>query len=277
MHVVHDEEPGGHEGTQLLLERGHIAGAAAIIPEPSELHVFRAQKGNLFAAVEVSGRSAHGSMPENGDNAISRAARLITDLEERLAPQLAQRRHSLVGAATLSIGTINGGRRMNVVPDRCTFTIDRRIVPGESLCDAKAQLEAFIGERAEVTHEHAGGALDAPEDHWLVQSAVATATRSMEPCRSADWWVPRTLATTSSAPASRRSSSAQQHGSSSRFRRAPSRSSRSVEAWRSIADSPQRCSMRSLENDRQALDFQVFKLYGALASCRFEAFASRGG
>ena len=172
VHVVPDEEPGGQQGAELLLRRGLLVGDAAIITEPSQLRVFRAQKGNIFAAARVGGRSAHGSMPQNGDNAISRAARLVVDLEERLAPRLAERRHVLLGSATLSVGTIAGGRRTNVVPDECVLTIDRRVVPGENLDAAMAELEEFIGDRAELTFEHAGAAFDTLESHWLVRAAV---------------------------------------------------------------------------------------------------------
>lgn len=172
LHVVPDEEPGGEKGAALLLSKGLIAGDAAIITEPSELAVFRAQKGNVFAAARVRGRAAHGAMPEHGDNAISRAARLVVDLESRLAPRLAKRRHELVGRATLNVGTIAGGRRTNVVPDQCVLTIDRRLLPGETIEAVVAELEAFIGDRASLSYEHTGAAFDTPADHWLVRAAV---------------------------------------------------------------------------------------------------------
>jgi acetylornithine deacetylase/succinyl-diaminopimelate desuccinylase family protein len=172
VHVVPDEEPGGQQGAELLLRRGLLVADAAIITEPSELCVYRAQKGNIFAAARVHGRSAHGSMPERGDNAISRAARLIVDLEERLSARIGDRVHPLLGPATLSVGTIAGGRRTNVVPDECVVTIDRRVVPQERLDAAVAELEEFIGDRAQLTVEHAGAAFDTAESHWVVRAAV---------------------------------------------------------------------------------------------------------
>jgi acetylornithine deacetylase/succinyl-diaminopimelate desuccinylase-like protein len=171
LHLVPDEEPGGQFGAEMLLDAGQIVGDAAIIAEPSELRVFCAQKGNLFAAIHLRGRAAHGSMPENGVNAISAALRLGVDLEERLAPMLRSRSHALVGPASLSIGTISGGRRTNVVPDECTLTVDRRLVPGESADEAIAELERFVGSRASVSVEHAGAAFETREDHWLVRHA----------------------------------------------------------------------------------------------------------
>jgi acetylornithine deacetylase/succinyl-diaminopimelate desuccinylase family protein len=170
-HLVPDEEPGGQLGAEVLLRRGLIAADAAVIAEPTVLSVYRAQKGNVFASLRLSGRAAHGAMPQHGDNAISKAARLVVDLEERLAPRLAARSHELVGDATLNVGTIHGGRRTNVVPDECVVTVDRRVLPGESLDDACRELEAFVGDRAEVQYEHVGAAFETPLDHWLVEAA----------------------------------------------------------------------------------------------------------
>jgi N-methylhydantoinase B len=172
-HVVPDEEPGGQLGALTLLERGLIVGDAAIVAEPSELAVYRAQKGNLFARLRFKGRSAHGSTPDQGDNAVSRAARFAVDLEDRLKPLLAENLHELVGPATISLGTIRGGVRTNVVPDECALTIDRRVLPGESLEAAQAQLESFVDGRAEVSYEAVGAAFETPSDHWLVEAACA--------------------------------------------------------------------------------------------------------
>ncbi|MCD6726725.1 MAG: ArgE/DapE family deacylase [Solirubrobacteraceae bacterium] len=171
-HVVPDEEPGGQLGAELLLKSGRITGDAAIIAEPSGLAVFRAQKGNLFATVTFEGRSAHGSTPELGDNAVSHAARFALDVEQRLAPLLAQRRHELVGRASISVGTIRGGVRTNVVPDECVLTVDRRVLPSEDLEQATSELSRFIDGRGAVTFDHIGAAFETPAEHWLVQAAV---------------------------------------------------------------------------------------------------------
>jgi succinyl-diaminopimelate desuccinylase len=172
VHVVPDEEPGGQLGSHILHERGMIRGDAAVIAEPSGLCVHRAQKGNVFARLRTAGKSAHGSMPAHGENAISKALRLALDLEDRLGPRLAEREHPLVGSATISVGTIHGGVRTNVVPDECVVTIDRRIVPGEREADVLRELESFVGGRAQIEYEHVGAAFETPEEHWLVQAAT---------------------------------------------------------------------------------------------------------
>jgi len=61
-------------------------------------------------------------------------------------PQLRERRHPLVGPATLSVGTIHGGLQSNVVPDRCRIEVDRRLNPGETPHAAVAEVEALLRE-----------------------------------------------------------------------------------------------------------------------------------
>ena len=172
-HLVPDEEPGGELGAQALLRAGRIRGDYALVAEPSELRVNRAQKGNVFAALRLAGRAAHGSMPHNGDNAIVAASRLVVDLEERLAPRLAERTHPLVGAATLSVGRIRGGRATNVVADTCTVSVDRRLIPGETVDGALAELDRFVAGRARLEVENAGEPFETPEDAPLVRAARA--------------------------------------------------------------------------------------------------------
>jgi len=185
LHAVPDEEPGGHLGTEALLRAGRIAGDFAVVAEPTGLSVFRAQKGNVFADITVTGRSAHGSMPSHGLNAVSLAARLVTDLEDRLGARLAERTHPLVGPRTLNVGTIAGGTATNVVPDRCVLGVDRRVLPGESPQEALAELAAFVGDRGAVAATHLGAPFETAEDHPLVvaaQAAVASVMGVPRPC-----------------------------------------------------------------------------------------------
>ena len=74
---------------------------------------------------------------------------------------------------TLNVGTIRAGQRTNVVPDECVFTVDRRVLPGESLDDAVEELRRFVGDRAELGVEHVGAAFETSADHWLARMAQA--------------------------------------------------------------------------------------------------------
>jgi acetylornithine deacetylase len=133
----------GHEGAKHLAATGFRADAA-VIGEPTGLDVVAAHKGVIRWKMATVGRSAHSSNPEKGCNAIVKMARVIRALEDRLIPQLRERSHPLLGSPTLSVGRIEGGLQVNVVPDRCTIELDWRILPGETWATARRDLDAAL-------------------------------------------------------------------------------------------------------------------------------------
>ena len=136
-------EERGNLGTAALVRDG-IQAAWAVVGEATGLDLIIAHKGVDRYKVIVEGRSAHESMPELGANAIFHAARIITALHESLWPQVKERVHPNLGAATYNIGTIQGGIRRNMVPDRCEFQIGKRYLPGDSPDAIRAELEETI-------------------------------------------------------------------------------------------------------------------------------------
>lgn len=129
----------------------------AIIGEPTSNVVASAHKGSLRPRIRVSGKTAHSGMPHLGINAILEAGRLmglVTELHER---DIKQRSHKLVGSASITVTRIEGGHADNVIPDRCEFLIDRRLLPGETEPQAIAEIEELLkvardrlGIRAEI-------------------------------------------------------------------------------------------------------------------------------
>ena len=105
---------------------------AAVISEPTELEVIRAHKGLARFRIVVKGVAAHSSKPNLGINAISKMARLISAIEEEIAPTYAARTHPLTGGPTLNIGVISGGAQVNFVPDECVIEVDCRVIPGDT-------------------------------------------------------------------------------------------------------------------------------------------------
>ena len=61
-----------------------------------------------------------------------------------MIPQLRERRHPLLGPPTLSVGRIEGGLQVNVVPDRCVVEVDRRLLPGETWATVRDELEEVL-------------------------------------------------------------------------------------------------------------------------------------
>jgi acetylornithine deacetylase len=115
-----------------------------VIGEPTGLDVVVAHKGVARWRMVTTGRSAHSSNPERGCNAIAKMATLIRALEDRLIPQLGRRAHPLLGPPTLSVGRIEGGLQVNVVPDRCIIDLDRRLLPGETWNTLRTELEVLL-------------------------------------------------------------------------------------------------------------------------------------
>jgi succinyl-diaminopimelate desuccinylase len=149
--AVPDEETVGvdNAGTGYLVEQGRFAGAdAVIITEPfGPDGVGIGHKGAIWGEITVFGRQAHGSSPRLGVNAIEGMARYLARLDGELRPKLDARVTELgvtppEPRSTLSFDTIRGGAATNIVPDRCTVTFNRRLLPGEDLETARQELLA---------------------------------------------------------------------------------------------------------------------------------------
>lgn len=113
-----------------------------IIAEPTGMKLQVAQKGVVAMRLRFKGRSAHGSLPWLGDNAILKAARFVNEFD-RLSSIICKT-DSILGKGTVNIGTINGGTVENVVPAYCDVEIDRRIVPGETTAAAVLQVRSLL-------------------------------------------------------------------------------------------------------------------------------------
>ncbi len=145
--VVGEESPNNSEGAKHLVARGDVYDYA-VVGEATGLKVAGFHKGMSWLKVRVKGKACHASKPKNGINAVSIASRMIVALEDELVPELAKRSHPYVSAPTLSIGRVQGGLQNNTVPDECWFSMDRRLIPGESIEGAKGEIQKTIGKVA---------------------------------------------------------------------------------------------------------------------------------
>ena len=116
----------------------------AIVGEPTKLQVVTAHKGSLWLELATRGRAAHGATPHLGKNAVHEMARIVDVLETDYAAQLKQRKHKLLGAGTVNVGTISGGTQPNIVPDGCVISIDRRTLPGETEAGVRREITALL-------------------------------------------------------------------------------------------------------------------------------------
>ncbi|MEI6321964.1 MAG: M20 family metallopeptidase [bacterium] len=121
-------EESGQYGAKALATSEHFD--FVIAGEPTDLKTVYAHKGSLWITLTSHGKAVHASAPERGENAIYAMSLAIEKIRSEVIPQLDQLSHPLLGRTTLSVGTIKGGSKTNVVPDHCEATIDIRLIPG---------------------------------------------------------------------------------------------------------------------------------------------------
>ena len=150
-----DEEVNGL-GAIALSERRDLQPLQAIlVAEPSGNEIFIAEKGILWLEIVTRGKTAHGSMPELGRNAVMMMVKLLAELEKLSVPF---EPHPLLGGFSLSVNSVSGGIKANVVPDYCIATVDMRTVPGQDHADIFRQIEALIADLARRDPEFFGEA-----------------------------------------------------------------------------------------------------------------------
>jgi succinyl-diaminopimelate desuccinylase len=163
-------EETGSEGAFRMVRDGVLPAAvgALVVGEPSGNAAYLGHKGALWLSCRAKGKSAHGSMPDQGDNAILKAARAVIALEDLLGHD---RPHPKLGHPTLNVGTIVGGTKINMVPDVADFTLDLRTVPGLNHEDLHRRVCDCMGPAIEVSR-----LLDLPpvltdeNDPWVKQA-----------------------------------------------------------------------------------------------------------
>jgi acetylornithine deacetylase len=111
--------------------------------EPTGNRLALGSKGALRYEVVAAGRMAHSAYPELGDSAIHKLVETLGDMLRLPLP-----RDPVLGASTINIGTIAGGRAPNVIADEARAEIMVRLV-GDST-STKAALEGAASGRAEL-------------------------------------------------------------------------------------------------------------------------------
>ena len=124
-----------------LIEVEGIRPDVVILGEPTDLGVYRGQRGRLTARITTRGVSAHGAHAHRGVNALYKMAPIIADVE-RLNGCLAT--DEFLGPGSIIVSHIECTTpSLNAVPDTATITIDRRLTAGESVAAALHELETL--------------------------------------------------------------------------------------------------------------------------------------
>lgn len=138
---VPDEETAGPRGSRYLAQQGWLGenGIGMLTPEPTGGVIWNANRGAITLNIRVQGKAAHVGRQHEGVNAFERMLTVAGALKELKAEvESAQRSILMLG------GRCEGGTNFNVVPEYCSFTVDRRINPEEDFDQEKRRLFAAL-------------------------------------------------------------------------------------------------------------------------------------
>jgi len=186
--IVADEETGGKGGSAYLDEIGLLGkdGFAMLTPEPTSGVIWNANRGAITFRVSVKGKPAHVGLQHQGINAFEQMLEVARALQA-LKAEVEQRRTSYrivpeeAGHSILMLGgRVEGGTNFNVVPEACSFTLERRFNPEEDLETEKARLFSVLaklqgqGITLEIEVLQEGYSSGVSEDHPVARAFAET-------------------------------------------------------------------------------------------------------
>lgn len=138
-------EETGCAGARRIVETPGSLGrvGALVVGEPTGLEPKLGHRGVIWLRLRFSGRTAHAAMPEEGDNALLKAARAALLLAEH---DFGGVRHAGLGRPTLNVGRLEGGLNLNSVPDAAVLGVDVRPIPGQTGAGVAAELGRLLPE-----------------------------------------------------------------------------------------------------------------------------------
>jgi succinyl-diaminopimelate desuccinylase len=186
--IVPDEETGGERGTSRLRQSFDFAKGSVgmLTAEPTSGVIWNANRGAISLRIRVKGKPAHVGLSYQGINAFERMLRIAREFEVlkeevekretqfHIHPQAARRSILLIG------GECRGGSNFNVVPEECSFTLDRRTNPEEDLSAESDVLFEILDRlrKSGIDHEvevlQQGGASAVSEEHLLARTLAAS-------------------------------------------------------------------------------------------------------
>jgi succinyl-diaminopimelate desuccinylase len=180
-----DEEIGGNAGTRFLLDEHGLRPGACFLPDGGDNFTLEAdEKGVLQFRVRTTGKSAHGSRPWLGDNALDRFFAIYQDLR-RVFPAVDRPGE---WGPTLNLGKVAGGAAANQVPDACEALLDVRFTETATLAETRALIEKTVAGRGSVDPVVAGDVFHLDRDgaayRWIQEAAREHLGRELGTYRS---------------------------------------------------------------------------------------------
>ncbi|WP_342559908.1 M20/M25/M40 family metallo-hydrolase [Psychrobacillus sp. FSL W7-1457] len=171
LHIATDEETGG-KTSKHLVEQGHH-GDFVICGEPTHVNIGLQAKGILQWDIHLKGKSAHGSRPWEGVNAIEKAMLFDQDLRKCSFMHASNEYYEY---PSLNLAKIEGGDRYNMVPDECIISYSLRFVPGQDVEEISKELRELLEKYpgSEIHFQGHTPAITNKEDDKYIQKLLAT-------------------------------------------------------------------------------------------------------
>jgi acetylornithine deacetylase len=159
----------------------------AIFLEPTEEQLGVSHKGFNWYELEIIGKAAHGSRPEEGIDAILPLRSALEELNRLQQDLIGRNPDPLLGNPSVHSSIIEGGTELSVIPGQARLLWERRTLPGESQQDLDREMERIL----QAVKSHPGGHSAAArklfvrrphsvaDDAWILKHLQKAAPRSV--------------------------------------------------------------------------------------------------
>jgi acetylornithine deacetylase/succinyl-diaminopimelate desuccinylase-like protein len=183
-------EMGCHDAVEHMMKAANLVYGPTLLAVGTDNSVYVGNMGRIDVHVEIMGQACHSSDPSRGRNAIDGARQFLNALRDvpLPPPDPALGQPSLTPTLIASSPAIS-----HTVPDRCRLVLDRRLIPGEEMTTALADIVDCRQRVDGLDVEVRGGRFNYPSrtslDAPLVQLALAAlhAEGTEAACRYARW------------------------------------------------------------------------------------------
>src|SRR5699024_7633939 len=166
LQLVTDEEVVGYTCAAYLREKGYLA-VFIISAKPTKIVIRNQSKGILQFDMHLTGKSAHGSRPWEGENAIVKAL----DIYEKVIDlPFAKQSTDIFEGPSINLAKISGGEVYNKVPDACTISFDIRYLPSQNIDDILEQIKSITD--SEITIHLEGASVKNEKDNPYIQHLI---------------------------------------------------------------------------------------------------------
>ncbi len=127
---------------QYIVKEDKIRPDAVVVTDSTNCTILRGHRGRMEIGVTAKGKSCHGSMPEKGDNAVYKVAKVAVEIE-KLNRRL--KKDAFLGKGTITVSYVDCKTpSMCAVPGQAFIHLDRRLTVGDTKQSAVAEVKDAV-------------------------------------------------------------------------------------------------------------------------------------